>query len=323
MPDAPQGCASGIRASRPAPPPHVAPTAQDKAGASAPANPDAPRSPGLPRSPRLPRGRSRTPGSAGAGMRATSPAYPSTRPNRPTSPTPRPGRPRLPRLARRHDVLVRAADEVPPHDDLLAERLPAEHEHPRPLGPRLEQRRRRLPCRLHDAELGPRQVAAREGPPTRGRRAPPPRTPRPPGRRRRHPGPARPRRRRAASPPAPATPTPTATRRTPAPAPRRRPGPPRARGARSAARRRPTPTAARATAARRGAASCPGVDTSECEMPRPAVMRLTSPGRTRATVPRESRCSTSPLKSHDTVASPQWGWGATSMPPLSATSSGP
>ena len=58
------------------------------------------------------------------------------------------------------------------------------------------------------------------------------------------------------------------------------------------------------------------MDTSECEIPRPAVMRLTSPGRTTATVPSESRCSTSPLNSHDTVASPQCGWGATSIPPL-------
>ena len=67
----------------------------------------------------------------------------------------------------------------------------------------------------------------------------------------------------------------------------------------------------------------PGVDTSECEIPRPAVMRLTSPGRTVATVPRESRCSTSPLNSHDTVARPQCGCGATSMPPDAETSSGP
>ncbi len=67
----------------------------------------------------------------------------------------------------------------------------------------------------------------------------------------------------------------------------------------------------------------PAVDTSECEMPRPAVMRLTSPGRTRATVPSESRCSTSPLNSHDTVARPQCGCGATSIPPVSDTSSGP
>ena len=67
----------------------------------------------------------------------------------------------------------------------------------------------------------------------------------------------------------------------------------------------------------------PGVDTSECEIPRPAVIRLTSPGRTIATVPRESRCSTSPLNSHDTVARPQCGCGATSIPPDAETSSGP
>ena len=58
-------------------------------------------------------------------------------------------------------------------------------------------------------------------------------------------------------------------------------------------------------------------------MPRPAVIRFTSPGRTSATVPSESRCSTSPLNSHDTVASPQCGCGATSMPPVADTSSGP
>ena len=98
------------------------------------------------------------------------------------------------------------------------------------------------------------------------------------------------------------------------PNPVRRPPPPRARGARSAARRRPPPTAAPPTAAPRAARWSPGVDTSECEMPRPAVIRFTSPGRTSATVPSESRCSTSPLNNHDTVASPQCGCGATSIP---------
>ena len=66
-----------------------------------------------------------------------------------------------------------------------------------------------------------------------------------------------------------------------------------------------------------------GVDTSECEMPRPAVIRLTSPGRTISWLPVESRCSISPSKSQLTVCSPVWGWGGTTMPPVAATSSGP
>ena len=41
----------------------------------------------------------------------------------------------------------------------------------------------------------------------------------------------------------------------------------------------------------------PGVETSEWLIPRPAVIRLTSPGRTMAWWPAESRCSISPVKS--------------------------
>ena len=67
----------------------------------------------------------------------------------------------------------------------------------------------------------------------------------------------------------------------------------------------------------------PGVDTSECEMPRPAVIRFTAPGRTRAWLPALSRCSISPSKSQLTVCSPVCGWGGTTMPPEVATSSGP
>ena len=62
---------------------------------------------------------------------------------------------------------------------------------------------------------------------------------------------------------------------------------------------------------------------SEWEIPRPEVIRLTSPGRTIATVPTESRCSISPVNSQETVASPVCGWGGTSIPPETTTSSGP
>ena len=65
------------------------------------------------------------------------------------------------------------------------------------------------------------------------------------------------------------------------------------------------------------------VDTSEWLMPRPAVIRLTSPGRTIAWWPSLSRCSISPSNSQLTVCSPVCGCGATLMPPVVATSSGP
>jgi hypothetical protein len=66
-----------------------------------------------------------------------------------------------------------------------------------------------------------------------------------------------------------------------------------------------------------------GVDTSECEMPRPAVMRFTAPGCTSAWLPALSRCSISPSKSQLTVCRPVCGCGGTTMPPDAATSSGP
>ena len=65
------------------------------------------------------------------------------------------------------------------------------------------------------------------------------------------------------------------------------------------------------------------VDTSEWLIPRPPVIRLSSPGRTIAWVPTLSRCSISPVKSQLTVCSPVWGCGATTIPPVSATRSGP
>ena len=58
-------------------------------------------------------------------------------------------------------------------------------------------------------------------------------------------------------------------------------------------------------------------------MPRPAVIRLTSPGSTIAWWPALSVCSTSPVNSQLTVCSPVCGWGATTMPPVSDTRSGP
>ena len=64
-------------------------------------------------------------------------------------------------------------------------------------------------------------------------------------------------------------------------------------------------------------------ENSEWEMPEPAIMRLTSPGRTMLEKPVESMCSISPWNSRVTVASPVCGWRATCMPPVAATSSGP
>ena len=50
---------------------------------------------------------------------------------------------RLPLLAERHDLVVAAPDEVPPHHDLLAERLAAD-----------EQRAQRFVSRLDDELVG-------------------------------------------------------------------------------------------------------------------------------------------------------------------------
>ncbi len=54
----------------------------------------------------------------------------------------------------------------------------------------------------------------------------------------------------------------------------------------------------------------PRGDSSEWEMPRPAVMRLSSPGRTVWSDPTASRCRISPANSHVTVWSPVWGAAA-------------
>ena len=69
--------------------------------------------------------------------------------------------------------------------------------------------------------------------------------------------------------------------------------------------------------------SVSGVDTSEWQMPVPAVMRLISPGRTVPTPPPESMWAIAPSNSQLTVCSPVCGCGATSMPPVTDTSEGP
>src|SRR5580700_5676340 len=58
-------------------------------------------------------------------------------------------------------------------------------------------------------------------------------------------------------------------------------------------------------------------------MPRPAVIRLTSPGRMAAALPRLSRCMISPSNRNVTVASPICGCGRTSMPWPVRNSTGP
>ena len=67
----------------------------------------------------------------------------------------------------------------------------------------------------------------------------------------------------------------------------------------------------------------PGVEYSLWLIPRPAVIRLSSPGRTIAWCPAESRCSISPVNSQLTVCRPVCGCGGTTIPPEASTSSGP
>ena len=66
-----------------------------------------------------------------------------------------------------------------------------------------------------------------------------------------------------------------------------------------------------------------GAVRSECTMPRPAVIQLTSPGRIGTAVPRLSRCMISPSNRKVTVASPICGCGRTSMPWPLRNSAGP
>src|SRR3954469_3444638 len=58
-------------------------------------------------------------------------------------------------------------------------------------------------------------------------------------------------------------------------------------------------------------------------MPRPAVIRLSWPGRISWTLPRLSRCSTSPATSQVTVCRPVCGCGPTPLPSHPASSCGP
>ena len=76
-------------------------------------------------------------------------------------------------------------------------------------------------------------------------------------------------------------------------------------------------------AGRRAGSVVPRVETSECATPYPPVIRFSSPGRTIACTPLLSRCSISPANSQLTVCRPVCGCGGTSIPPVSATSSGP
>ena len=56
---------------------------------------------------------------------------------------------------------------------------------------------------------------------------------------------------------------------------------------------------------------------------RPALIRLSCPGRMSCSEPSESLCSASPAISHVTVCRPVCGCGPTSSPAVSVTSAGP
>ena len=58
-------------------------------------------------------------------------------------------------------------------------------------------------------------------------------------------------------------------------------------------------------------------------MPRPAVIRLSWPGRMSCSLPRLSLCSTVPAMSQVTVCSPICGCGGTCMPATPSTDAGP
>src|SRR5262245_52462816 len=58
-------------------------------------------------------------------------------------------------------------------------------------------------------------------------------------------------------------------------------------------------------------------------MPLPAVITLTPPGRSTASLPRLSSCTTSPSNNQVTVCSPMCGCGATSIGLPSVNESGP
>ncbi len=67
----------------------------------------------------------------------------------------------------------------------------------------------------------------------------------------------------------------------------------------------------------------PAADSSEWAIPRPAVIRFSSPGRISCRLPRLSRCSTKPWNSQLTVCRPICGCGGTCIPGPRLTSSGP
>ncbi len=68
---------------------------------------------------------------------------------------------------------------------------------------------------------------------------------------------------------------------------------------------------------------CRGGVCSVCEMPAPAVITLTPPGRSNDDVPKLSSCATSPSSSQVTVCRPMCGCGATSIGLASANVNGP
>ena len=255
---------------------------------------------------------SRALGSGGAGIGGRSVA--GTTPNRPsaTSASPRPSRrgDLVPATRSRHadDLLVGAADEVPPHHDRLAERRTAEEQQPDGLVVRRERQRRA--SRAGRRRGRPGLVST---PPTVERRR------RRPGRRARRSGRRRARascRRRAAIS-APSSGVCVATGEvSPSSEPRKtrasQPGPAHRRG-RVVLEGGVDERGCASGSATQSWAPCSvvvvGGETSEWLMPRPAVIRLTSPGRTIAWWPALSRCSISPVKSQLTVCSPVCGCG--------------
>ena len=245
---------------------------------------------------------SRVVGSAGAGSGSAVAA------GHRTEPAPRPSSP----SRAGDDLLVRATDEVPPHDQSArrtARRRAGTAGRPGRANARsaaaraeVEQRprarARRPPTSAAPAIASTRVLevgAQRQRSPAAGQRdlaRPRSGCGRPPGDR------------------APAnSPTSTVTSQS------RRATAGRSRGARSrpalAGRRRAAPPTAAAPCMHR---RVHGGDCSEWAMPCPAVIRLSWPGRIRCTLPRLSRCRISPSTSQVTVCRPVCGCGGTCMP---------
>ena len=226
-------------------------------------------------------------------------------------------------VAERDDLLVGAADEVPPHHDRLAERRAAEQQQPHRLVVRRRASsdsapgRRRRPGR----SLGPRLPVDRER--RRCRRSTPCSKVGSTSRRQLGAG--------LEQISAPSSGVYVVTGEvSPSSEPRNtRASPALARHRLGAWWAKPGSTCRDAVGQRHPQLGTvqgrwsPAVETSEWLIPRPAVIRLTSPGRTIAWWPALSRCSISPVKSQLTVCSPVCGCGGTPMPPVSATWSGP